>query len=403
MSRRNRFHSPLLAALSVAGCTLTFTGCASQPAAPAPAEPVHSAPKSPGKGEISPTRLASGGNELDAQTDDYAKRLAQAIEARNNPNASASAPAPATGRAERAGSVEWVDDKYLRTANPPRVEAEPAPKPVAVEPKKVETVEPPAKPPAAPAPSPAATQSNTEREALLKLIRDRVTSNRDASVDKAMSLAGLALIDPTFKLDEKELAQLPPTQRELVRQFHDLFTSLGQQVASGQAVDRSALGDRLSAIIGEQPLAIRTIKLCDRVRSFGVYEELASDTFLAGREHPMVVYIELDHFKSVKTGEQHEVKLSQELVLYNESDGLAVWRQPEQQIVDESRNRRRDFYVVQPTRLPARLGVGKFVLKVRVRDLHGGTRDEVSLPINIVADPALVKPDVKKNVNGKAG
>lgn len=402
MSRRNRFHTRFLAALSVVGCSLTFTGCATQPVDPVPAEPVHSAPRSPRKGEISPTRLADG-NELDAQTDDYAKRLAQAIEARNNPG-SAEKPAATPASAERAGSVEWVDDKYLRTANPPRVEAEPAPKPAAIEPKKVETVEPAAKPPVTPAAAPpAATQGTTEREALLKLIRDRVTNSHDASVDKAMSLAGLALIDPTFKLDEKELAQLPPTQRELVRQFHDLFTSLGQQVASGQAVDRSALGDRLSAIIGEQPLAIRTIKLCDRVRSFGVYEELASDTFLAGREQPMVVYIELDHFKSVKTGETHEVKLSQELVLYNESDGLAVWRQPEQQIVDESRNRRRDFYVVQPTRLPARLGVGKFVLKVRVRDLHGGTRDEVSLPINIVADPALVKPDVKKNVNGKAG
>ena len=400
MSRRNRFHSRFLAALSVAGFTLTFTGCATQPAAPVPAEPVHSAPRPPGKGEISPTRLA-GGNELDAQADDYAKRLAQAIETRNNPNASAPAAtaAPATGQ---PGSIEWVDEKNLRTANPPSTEAEPTPKTVAVEPKKVETVEP-VKPQPVPTPPLAATQSLSEREALLKLIRDRVTKGHDASVDKAMSLAGLALIDPTFKLDEKELAQLPPTQRELVRQFHDLFTSLGQQVASGQAVDRSALGDRLSAIIGEQPLAIRTIKLCDRVRSFGVYEELASDTFLAGREQPMVVYVELDHFKSVKTGEMHEVKLYQELVLYNESDGLAVWRQPEQQIVDESRNRRRDFYVVQPTRLPARLGVGKFVLKVRVRDLHGGTRDEVSLPINIVADPALVKPDVKKNVNGKSG
>lgn len=405
MSRNWKSPFPSLAALSLALGTSLLTGCTSQPDAVAPPEPVHSAPKSPSERGVTPTRLAQASGTLDTETDDYARRLAQALEARNNPSSAAPAAQPAPTPPADGKSIDWVDPEYLRSANAPQpqADAKTAAPPPEVKPP-APAVEPTPKPePVTAKPAPTPTQAQADRDALLKQIRDRVTDSNDAAVHKAMSLAALAIVDPSFQLDEKELAALPPTQRELVRQFHGLFASLGTQVASGQPVDRNALGDRLNAIIGEQPLAIRNVKLCDRVRSFGVYEELPGTTFLAGREQPMVVYVELDHFKSVKTAEIHEVKLSQELVLYNDADGLAVWRQPEQQIVDESRNQRRDFYVVQPTRLPARLGVGKFVLKVRVRDLHGGTRDEVSIPINIVADPALVKPDVKRERDGKAG
>ena len=251
---------------------------------------------------------------------------------------------------------------------------------------------------AKPAPDAGKSATDLDRETLARLLRQRIADSGDGDVNAALSYAALALADPSFKLDPAELGKMKPSQRELAKQFHELFSALGQQVALGQAVDRGALTEKINAIIGEQPVSLRTVKLCERVRGFGVFEELATDTFLAGREHPMVIYVEVDHFKSVRgeTGNSHQVKLSQELVLYNESDGLAVWQQPEEQIVDESRNKRRDFFIVQPTRLPSRLGVGKYVLKVRVRDLQGGTRDEVSVPINIVADPSLVRPTEKK-------
>jgi hypothetical protein len=75
------------------------------------------------------------------------------------------------------------------------------------------------------------------------------------------------------------------------------------------------------------------------------------------------------------------------VVLYtDDAHGLAVWRQPQVQIVDQSRNRRRDFFVVQVIRLPGRLNVGKYRLKVTVDDVHSNTRAEMSLPIQIVAE-----------------
>ena len=67
-----------------------------------------------------------------------------------------------------------------------------------------------------------------------------------------------------------------------------------------------------------------------------------------------------------------------------------MWKQPATQIVDESRNKRRDFFVVQLIRLPARLGVGKYRLKVRINDLHGGSIDETTLPIQLVADKTIL-------------
>ena len=41
-------------------------------------------------------------------------------------------------------------------------------------------------------------------------------------------------------------------------------------------------------------------------------------------------------------------------------------------------------------RLPARLSVGKYLLKIRITDQHGGSLDEATMPIQIVADQALV-------------
>jgi hypothetical protein len=156
--------------------------------------------------------------------------------------------------------------------------------------------------------------------------------------------------------------------------------------------DRQTLDCRLDELFGHLPIKIRHTELCRRVTGFGVYEPFESHTFLAGRDNKMIVYVELDQFRPSETDEDmYEVKLQQELALFNESDGLAVWRNEPVQIVDTSRNRRRDFFVVQLVTLPARLSVGKYMLKVRVTDLHGGSIDETSIPVEIVADEALVQ------------
>ena len=62
------------------------------------------------------------------------------------------------------------------------------------------------------------------------------------------------------------------------------------------------------------------------------------------------------------------------------------------QLVDVSRNKRRDFFIVYPIDQPARLPAGGYRLKVRIADKHTGSLCEQTLhDIKIVADRALVQ------------
>lgn len=254
--------------------------------------------------------------------------------------------------------------------------------------------------------SPKFDPKSLDRKTLTKLLVEKILESNDPNASNVIAIAGLALADMDGVIDPLRIEGLKPSERQLVQQFQSLFTHVSGQMARGESIDKNSVVNQISNIIGEQPLSIRKLKLCNRVRGYGVYSEMESTTLLAGREHPFIVYAELDNF-SVKKSEKNlynqQVKLSQELVLYNIADGLAVWRQPEQMIVDESRNRRRDFFTVQPTRLPGRLGAGKYILKVRIRDKHAGTRAEESIEINVVADPSLVKPTIKPKTDVRPG
>lgn len=239
---------------------------------------------------------------------------------------------------------------------------------------------------------PAVIQPVLDRQALLENLLKDIRTSQDHAMAKAVSAAALALVDSDHKLDEADLAPLSPTQRDQVQRYHRTIMLLGKKLASGdQSLSPSEVSDQLTAILGESSLHMSNIQLCRKVSGFGVYDTFESNTFLAGREQPMIVYAELENFRSTQDVRgQYQVKLTQEIVLYNESDGLAVWKQPTAEIVDRSRNRRRDFFVVQLIRLPARLSVGKYRLKIRVNDVVGGSIDESSVQIQIVAGESLV-------------
>ncbi len=84
------------------------------------------------------------------------------------------------------------------------------------------------------------------------------------------------------------------------------------------------------------------------------------------------------------------VELTESIAIHNDADDLIVWKAPEATIRDVARDRRKDYYLVQRVELPARLTLGKYNLKVTVRDVSTGATDETFIPIEIVADPALV-------------
>lgn len=119
----------------------------------------------------------------------------------------------------------------------------------------------------------------------------------------------------------------------------------------------------------------------------------------------MIVYTEVEHFDRVAiadTGRRRaggdlaiedgwEVRLSQELQLYHEADGLLAWRRPEEVTSYRSRSKPRDYFIVDQITLPRTLTVGAYRLKVVLRDLADRSVDERIIPIRVVADPELAR------------
>ncbi len=193
--------------------------------------------------------------------------------------------------------------------------------------------------------------------------------------------------------DAAALAPLRSYERDAIERYRHVIAALHAKVAAGSELDRQTVLGELEAMFEHAPIRMRGVKLCQRVRGFGSYDEADAAALLAGREHRMIVYVELEDYRAmpgVGPDGQYEVKLSQEIELFNEADGLAVWRVDPVQIVDHCRNKRRDFFVVQLIKLPPRLNVGKYLLKIRVTDQHGGSVDERTVPIAVVADAAMV-------------
>jgi len=232
------------------------------------------------------------------------------------------------------------------------------------------------------------SERTTLADALLRQIRD--SDNPD--VTKALDAATLSLFATDRQLPADLLSRLDSQQRKLVQQYQRMLVEVADQIAAGKrSVDTSAIAEHLEGLAGDNALMISRVELCRRVDGFGVYEPFPGTKFLARRDRRMIVYVELDKFKTARTDDgRHEVRLAQEMALYNDADGLEVWRMRQETIKDTSRNRRRDFYTVKMIQMPQWLGVGKYRLKVHVTDLNGGTEAESSVEIQFVADEALV-------------
>jgi hypothetical protein len=145
-------------------------------------------------------------------------------------------------------------------------------------------------------------------------------------------------------------------------------------------------------------LSLPTVALCRKVDSFGVYEPLASTTLQVGRAHSMIIYTEVDGFEQHQASTaDHEPgfssELSQTVMLYHDADGLLAWSRPEVTVHDATRRQRRDHFIVQRLDLPASLTIGKYNLKILVRDKLTGAEAESTIPISVVASTVPADAD----------
>lgn len=253
----------------------------------------------------------------------------------------------------------------------------------------------------APAPAVAATPAPSptprSRAGLVDALVEQLAAETGAALPRAVVAAGLSLAGPDDALDPRLVAGLKPLDREAAERVRDLFVRL-RTVADtpGARFDRKTVDTAVAEAFGRQPVSIAHAELCRSVAGYGVYEPLNegadADRFLAGQGNRAILYIEVEDFVPLKLDDhQREVRLSQELILYKEHDGLAVWQDGPTEVTDVSRNHRRDFFLVHMIELPARLGPGRYRLKVRVTDPHGDTVDETTLRILMVADAELLR------------
>lgn len=222
-----------------------------------------------------------------------------------------------------------------------------------------------------------------------------LAQSADDPGSSAMALAGLeTLRADTLEslMDQGLLSDAEKASLEAVRSM--LRSIVGDEDGGGTIASPSEVSTMLTRIQrelnAEAGLAINDAKLCISVSGYGQYEQFPSNRFVAGRTHRAIVYVEMDRFTQREmTGPdgdaRYEVKLSQRLELYHIADDLNTWNRSAETDTTISRNRLRDYYLINQITLPPNLGVGRYNLKVVMRDLIANQVVEAIIPIEIVA------------------
>ena len=161
-------------------------------------------------------------------------------------------------------------------------------------------------------------------EAMIKKLDQMLTediSGGRRGLRPYLAKAGLCLLDKDCRLADEDLAKLTKEERAVVEEYQALFSALGQQLGSGdRTADRAALiasSQALSAsLLAQQKITIANIALCKQVTGFGNYEAFPKNEYKLGELPRILVYTELDKFKSRKQEDgRFAVRLIQELSL----------------------------------------------------------------------------------------
>jgi hypothetical protein len=247
---------------------------------------------------------------------------------------------------------------------------------------------------------------------LIDLLRqDSATST--TPFKSAMSLAALEAIRPgsapkVITPDSTDGGPLTEEQRGIVNAFRDLVSGM-TLVSEDEHSKPDAMTEWVVGLaddfIRARPMRINAA-LAAKVAGYGQYM-LMGEKFQQGKPIRAVIYTEVRRFQQRRLREEDSTKLAaagggadksarwvveltQELQLIHDVDGVKAWQRLEQPVLEASRNMRHDFYLVENISLPPTLSIGAYQLKVIVRDRTSGQQDEVNIPIEVVADPALV-------------
>lgn len=371
-----RFHvATSVAPLFLAGL-VAFIGCSSKPPAkPHSASTLKSQAPDPSP-EASQATTAPPRDLLAEQAAAYAMKMEQVLAKRQAEAEKVAAAKPATqpAAAQTADSaeIEQPDEVEVPAAGG-------APVPHAAKPKHDVADDPNSD-----APPTRATVSNDE---LLRRLAARAKEYpRDLAVHLDYQL--LQLLRDEKVPGMPDIASLPAEDHELLAALLDAISNFRGAVQRDNNMLQSQkvrpLIELAARLRAQAELTIPTLALCKKVRLFGVYDPIEPE-FAAGRPQEVIVYCEVENFASQLNEQQvWETRLSEDVVLYTET-GLPVWQAKQHAVTDLSRNRRRDFFVVQKIVLPGNLTIGRYLLKVSVVDQNANRIAESTLPVKIVA------------------
>lgn len=235
-------------------------------------------------------------------------------------------------------------------------------------------------------------------EQIAAILRTRLDGG-EMEINTLLALSAMEGVRPGTleeSVDPLELELLRPQDRSALEALRQVVSAPHEVAPSTDDVADRFL-DAADLVWEAKPMNIRFATLAQRVLGFGRYEPFDQAAFVAGRPQRMIVYTEIDNFAqrpyresdadalaTGSLGAEWCVELSQELQLYR--DGAYVWGKREQTVLEASRNRRRDFYLVHQIELPPTLTVGPYELKIIMRDKTSNEVDEWIIPFRYVAD-----------------
>jgi hypothetical protein len=236
---------------------------------------------------------------------------------------------------------------------------------------------------------PARAKQDSMEQRLLDRAKDQP---RDLAPQFDLQLARLVQNQP---IPDGSINSLPPDDRDLLAA---LCEGLARFRAAARGAGSALLSSRIQPLVDmtdglrlRAGLTLPAVVLCRTVSQFGVYEPFATAaqpaSFPAGRETPVIIYCEVANFASQQSKDrQWETNLSYEMSLFREgSPSMPVLGKKPAAIVDRCRNRRHDFFLADPIKLPPSLAPGKYVLKVTIVDQQAHRIAESTVPLNMVA------------------
>jgi len=245
--------------------------------------------------------------------------------------------------------------------------------------------------------------STTDTMALSRQLANAFAQASQGSMDPLQVwfiYASLAVSNPEITLPEGWGNDLLPAERDRVTAAFAGFSALGRAFRDGAtSVDPATRSALVAALTGEPQLTIPKVDLCTKVTGYGDYAPLQRRSFLAGSSNRVIVYSELDGFRSQLENGKWTTRLATRVSIVpastagnsNGNSNFVAWsRTPEwTEVTDTSNSPRSEFFLGEIIPIASNLSAGNYNVRVEVKDLVTGAITSQILPIEVLDERAF--------------